>query len=93
MQAHYIDYVHDAAPAILMDTQQHYNTYGAFNTWRSNYPKIGPMYGDPIDWISVTKDEMMKLAELQFDAAAVPAETREHYLKEWAKYVDTLTPR
>lgn len=41
--------------------------------------------------LEVTKEEIVELANRQFDAANVPKEVRDEYFRLWNEYLETLT--
>jgi hypothetical protein len=46
-----------------------------------------------VDYTKITRDDILKLAERQFDAADVPKEVRDDYYKLWEDYIKTLTKK
>lgn len=76
MKARYPGYDPDLAPAVLMPDANHRATFGVYNTWRAETRReMGGMF----DWSRVPETNMRVLSEKMFDAAAVPAATREQY--------------
>ena len=82
----------DNAPSVYMLNEPNHNaTRGVFNTWRSEIAKTQGVSISDIDYARLTKDDILKLAERQFDAADVPKAVRDDYYKLWNEYLTTLT--
>lgn len=77
----------------MLNNQNHNATRGVFNTWRSEIVRQQGVNITKVDYSIVTKDEILKLAERQFNAAEVPKIVRDKYYKLWDDYIKTLTPR
>lgn len=92
MERNYTDYVPDRAPSVYMlNAPNHNATRGVFNTWRS---EIVALQGtSKIDYTKITMEDILKLAERQFDAADVPQAVRDEYYKLWKDYIKTLNKK
>lgn len=76
----------------MLNEPNHNATRGVFNTWRSETAKLQGVGISEIDYAKLTKDDILKLAGRQFDAADVPKIVRDEYYKLWEEYLNTLTP-
>jgi toxin YokI len=65
----------------------HRATFGVYNKWRAEMTK---KMGGTFDWSKVSEAEMRSLAEKMFQAAKVPAQAREEYLKLFDKMKTAL---
>jgi hypothetical protein len=94
MDAKYSNYSMNNAPSVYMLNNPNHNaTRGVFNTWRSEIATQQGVSIANVNYSLVSKDEILKLAERQFDAADVPRIVRDEYYKLWDDYLNTLTPR
>jgi len=91
MKAKYSDYNLNKAPSVYMLKQPNHNaTRSVFPKWRAEIrAKQG---GTKVDYTKVTKEDVLKLSERQFDAADVPKVVRDEYYKLWKEYSDSLVP-
>jgi hypothetical protein len=90
----YSNYVEGNAPSVFMLNDPNHNaTRGVFNSWRSEISKTQGVSVSNIDYIKITKEDILKLAEKQFDAANVPMVVRDEYYKLWEDYLKTLTKK
>jgi hypothetical protein len=71
-------------PAIALSPANHNATRSVFARWRVQ--KTGTVNG-PINWQSITPQEIQALSEDMFDAAKVPDEARMNYYNELHKYI------
>ena len=71
-------------PTILLTGTQHSKTIEVFNSWRLE--KTGSITGK-IDWSTISAKEMQTLTEQMFNAAGVPKEAQEAYIKAFNKYI------
>lgn len=81
------NYDPNQAPAILMSTARHEQTYGVYNTWRA---AMTQKMGGTFDWSKISRYEVRKLSDQMFDAAGVPQSVRNQYWIEWRRYVQTI---
>lgn len=81
----------NSAPTVYMLNEPNHNaTRGVFNKWVAEMKiKQG---ANRVDYSKVTKEEIMELANRQFDAANVPKEVRDEYFRLWNEYLETLIP-
>jgi restriction endonuclease S subunit len=87
----YVNYVEANAPSVYMLNNPNHNaTRGVFNTWRTEISKVQGVNVSNIDYSKITKADILKLAERQFDAADVPKVVRDEYYKLWEDYLKTL---
>ena len=94
MDAKYSNYSLNNAPSVYMLNNPNHNaTRGIFNTWRSEIATQQGVSITNVNYSLVTKDEILRLAERQFDAADVPKVVRDEYYKLWDEYLKTLTTR
>jgi hypothetical protein len=94
MDAKYSNYSMNNAPSVYMLNNPNHNaTRGIFNTWRSEIAIQQGVSITNVNYSLVTKDEILRLAERQFDAADVPKVVRDEYYKLWDDYLKTLTTR
>jgi hypothetical protein len=92
MEGNFSNYVPDDAPSVYMLNHPNHNaTRGVFNTWRADIVKLQAT--SKVDYSKISKEEILKLAEKQFDAAGVPKVVREEYFKLWEEYLKTLTSK
>jgi RHS repeat-associated protein len=77
------------APALVLTEEAHEKTFAVFNRWR--YQKTGVWVGGQIDWTSVSKEEIIALANEMFDAAEVPQEARQAYYDAFEQYLGNLS--
>lgn len=92
MESKYSNYVPNNAPSVYMLNNPNHNaTRGVFNTWRAEVAKNQGT--SKIDYSKITKEDILKLAEKQFDAADVPKVVRDEYYKIWEEYLNTLTSK
>jgi hypothetical protein len=92
MENNFTNYVPDNAPSVYMlNAPNHNATRGVFNTWRSEMTTLQGT--SKVDYAKITKDDILKLAERQFDAADVPKAVRDEYYKLWEDYIKTLTKK
>lgn len=92
MKANYNNYGNgNNAPSVYMLNNPNHNaTRGVFNKWVAEIKiKQGTT---KVDYSKVTKEEILELANRQFDAANVPKEVRKEYFKLWNEYLETLIP-
>ena len=94
MDAKYSNYTTNNAPSVYMLNNPNHNaTRGVFNTWRSELATKQGVNISNVNYTKVTKDEILKLAERQFDAADVPKIVRDEYYILWENYLKTLKNR
>jgi hypothetical protein len=94
MNSKYSNYSPNNAPSVYMMNEPNHNaTRGVFNTWRSEMASRQGVSISNINYSVVTKDEIIILAERQFNAADGPQIVRDEYYKLWDSYIKTLTPR
>ena len=92
MNAKYSNYVPNKAPSVyILNAPNHNATRGVFNTWRAETAKLQGL--SKVDYSKLTKNDILKLAERQFDEADVPKVVREEYYKLWEAYILTLTSK
>lgn len=91
MKEKYIDYgTGNNAPTVYMLKNPNHNaTRGEFNKWAAEVrAKQGT---STIDYAKVTEQDMINLANRQFDVADVPQIVRDEYFNLWNDYKLTLT--
>ncbi len=89
MKEKYIDYVADAAPSVYMlKTPNHNATRAEFNRWAAEMRVKQAL--SKVDYAKVTIEEMLELANRQFNVADVPQSVRDEYFKLWNEYIQTL---
>lgn len=94
MKNRYSNYSMDNAPSVYMINDPNHNaTRGVFNTWRSEIAKSQGVSISNIDYGSLTENDILKLAERQFDAADVPKIVRDEYYTRWKDYSSKLTKK
>lgn len=76
------------SPTIVLSAEAHAATKAVYNQWA--YEKTGKWIGPVIDWTTVSKDEVLGLAERMFDAAGVLGEARQAYYDAFEGYVKGL---
>jgi hypothetical protein len=91
MRENYARYAAGTAPAVLLDTRDHYKTLGVFNKWRRRAEV--PVADGGVAWARISERQARDLAEAQFDAANVPAAARREYWGQFATYKALLGPR
>lgn len=89
MTPNYLDYNHDKAPTVYMNHDpNHKATFGVFSKWRT---EIKQKQGKAnVDYTLVSKEEILIIAEKQFNAADVPQNVRDKYYLAWETYLLTL---
>ncbi|MEL7004024.1 MAG: hypothetical protein AAFN93_14980, partial [Bacteroidota bacterium] len=91
MDNNYSDYNPNLAPSIYMLNDPNHNaTRGVFNTWRAEMKRL--QGSSSVDYTKISKEEILELAERQFDAADVPEIVREKYYSLWEDFLKTLNP-
>jgi hypothetical protein len=94
MDANYSNYSSNNAPSVYMFNNPNHNaTRVIFNTWRSEIATKQGVSISNVNYSLVTKEEILKLSERQFDAADVPKIVRDKYYKLWDDYLKTLIQR
>jgi len=92
MQAIYTDYNPNQAPSVYMLNNPNHNaTRGVFNKWISEIAKQQGVTKGEVDYEKISEDEIISLAEKQFDAADVPKKVRDEYYLRWREYKKSLT--
>jgi hypothetical protein len=91
MKEKYVDYgTGNNAPTVYMlKNPNHNTTRGEFNRWSA---EIRAKQGtSTIDYTKVTEQDMIELANRQFNVADVPQTIRDEYFRLWNEYKLTLT--
>lgn len=88
MKATYPGYDFNLAPAVLMPAANHRATYGVYATWRA---EARQEMGGTFVWSKVPESSMRQLSEKMFDAANVPATTRQQYWDHFDRMKGALT--
>ncbi len=83
-QANLPGYNKRQAPTIVHPSEQHQATFGVFDRWKQDL--TGSIIG-AVDWQNVPAQNILKVAESMFDAAAVSAEARSNYYRAFTEYV------
>jgi hypothetical protein len=92
MENNYFNYIPDEAPSVYMlNAPNHNATRGIFNAWSTEIKNLQGM--SKIDYSKITREDILKLAERQFEAADVPMVVRDEYYKLWENYLKTLTKK
>jgi hypothetical protein len=91
MKEKYLDYGsgNNAPTVYMLKAPNHNATRGEFNRWSA---EIRAKQGTTqIDYSKVTNEEILNLANRQFDVADVPQAVRDEYFRLWNAYIKTLT--
>ncbi|HEY8935585.1 MAG TPA: hypothetical protein VIM65_10215, partial [Cyclobacteriaceae bacterium] len=89
MKEKYIDYVADNAPSVYMlKSPNHNSTRAEFNRWAAEMRTKQGL--SKVDYTKITTEDILLLANRQFDAADVPQNVRDEYFKLWNEYIKTL---
>ncbi|UIA87326.1 hypothetical protein LU631_21785 [Erwinia tracheiphila] len=73
------------SPTIALSADNHAATKATYRDWLKQ--KTGKPVGGKVDWSTVSNREMKNLSEKMFDAANVPAASRDAYYRAVNQYL------